>query len=48
MQVCLGDVWLSTIKKTVFIIFVNFIVNSEKLNKQIPNYLWEASLVQVA
>jgi len=27
---------------------VNFIVNSEKLDRQIPNRLWEAGLVQVA
>jgi len=26
---------------------VNFIVNSEKLDRQIPNHLWEAGLVQV-
>jgi len=25
---------------------VNFIVNSEKLDRQIPNHLWEAGLVQ--
>jgi len=36
------------LKKTVFIIFVNFIVNSEKLDRQIPNRLWEAGLVQIA
>ena len=32
--------------KKLFIIFVNFIVNSEKLDRQIPNHLWEAGLVQ--
>jgi len=36
------------LKKIFFIISVNFVVNPEKLDRQITNRLWEAGFVQVA
>jgi len=47
MQVSLGGAY-SRIKKIIFIIFSNFIVNSEKLDRRIPSRLWEAGFMQAA